>query len=284
MTWLSTSIIISRILRLESRSFLCNQATTFSILCNPVKSSKFYQNAVFKNFLLPSFPFSTDSKKTQSTTGGKKNITKGLKLPSEYKKRVYTKEEDELILVKVQQLGEHNPETWKSLAKELDVEKSQDVRRQYDLITSRDTKEMKRFTEEDDQLILSYVNKNGQSVSTWRELAKIIHIKHPTNYLKHRSIKRRHELLVTGVVKGIDKEIVKGAFTKKEDQIILHDVKKTGNSVETFKELSKKLNRPYYHNIQIRFEYLQNKPSRKRGGWTLEDDRLFLEEIFQVRQ
>ena len=284
MTWLSTSIIISRILRLESKSFLCNQATNFSILYNPLKSSKSHQNAVITNFLLPSLPFSTESKKSQSTTEGKKNITKILKLPSEHKRRVYTKEEDELILQKVQQLGKDNPETWKSIAKELDVEKSHDIRRQYDLITSRDTKENKRFTEEDDQLILSYVNKNGQSASTWKELAKIFHMKYPTNKTTNRTIQRRHELLVTGAVKGIDKEIVKGAFTNKEDRIILKEVEKTGHSVETFKALAKKLNRPYYHNIQARFEYLQNKPSRQRGGWTLEDDRMFLEEICQVRQ
>ena len=284
MTWLSTSRIISRILRLESKSFLCNQATNFSILYNPVKSSTFYQKKIITNFLLPSFPFSTDLKKTQSTTEGKNNITKSSKPRSEHKRRVYTKEEDELILQKVQQLGKDNPETWKSLAKELDVEKSQDIRRQYDLITSRDTKENKRFTEEDDQLILSYVSKNGQSASTWKELAKIFHMKHPTNNSTYRTIKRRHELLVKGAVKGIDKEIVKGAFTNKEDRIILKEVEKTGNRVETFKALAKKLNRPYSHNIQVRFEYLQNKPSRERGGWTLEDDRVFLEEIFQVRQ
>ena len=76
---------------------------------------------------------------------------------------------------------------------------------------------------------------------------------------------------------------MKGAFTNKEDRIILKEVEKTGNRVDTFKALAKKLNRPYSHNIQVRFEYLQNKPSRERGGWTLEDDRVFLEEIFQVR-
>ena len=339
MTWLSTSRIISRILRLESKSFLCNQATNFSILYNPVKSSTFYQKKIITNFLLPSFPFSTDLKKTQSTTEGKNNITKSSKPRSEHKRRVYTKEEyelilqkvqqlgkdnpetwkslakeldvekshdirrqyelitsrdtkenkrfteeDELILQKVQQLGKDNPETWKSLAKDLDVEKSHDIRRQYELITSRDTKENKRFTEEDDQLILSYVSKNGQSASTWKELAKIFHMKHPTNNSTYGTIKRRHELLVKGAVKGIDKKIVKGAFTNKEDRIILKEVEKTGNRVETFKALAKKLNRPYSHNIQVRFEYLQNKPSRERGGWTLEDDRVFLEEIFQVRQ
>ena len=284
MAWLSTSIIISRILRLESKSFLCNQAATLSILYNSVKSSTFHQNAVITNFLLPSFPFSTEPKKYQSTTEGKKNITKSLKLPSEHKRRVYTKEEDELILEKVQRLGKDNPETWKSLAKDLDVEKSHDIRRQYDSITSRDTKEIKRFTEEDDQLILSYVSKNGQSASTWRELAKILYTKHPTNFQICRRIKLRHELLVTGVVKGINKEIVKGAFTKKEDRIILKEVEKAGNSVETFIALAKKLNRPYYQNIRARLEHLQNKPSRERGGWTLEDDRVFLEEIFQVRQ
>ena len=284
MAWLSTSIIISRILRLESKSFLCKQAATFSILYNSVKSSTFHQNAVVTNFLLPSLPFSTESKKSQSTTDGKKNITKSLKLPSKHKRRVYTKEEDELILEKVQQLGKDNPETWKLLAKEIDVEKSHDVRRQYDLIISRDTTEMKRFTEEDDQLILSHVSENGQSASTWIELAKILYTKHPTNCQICRRIKRRHELLVTGVVKAIDKEVVKGTFTKKEDRIILKEVEKTGNSVETFKALAKKLNRPYYQNIRARFEHLQNKPSRERGGWTLEDDRVFLEEIFQVRQ
>merc|ERR1712183_91975 len=135
MTWLSTSIIISRILRLESKSFLCNHATNFSILYHPVKSSTFPQNAVITHFLQPSFPFSSNSKKPQSATEAKKNITKSLKLPSKHKRRVYTKEEDELILEKVQRLGKDNPETWKSLAEEFDVDKSHDIRRHYELIT-----------------------------------------------------------------------------------------------------------------------------------------------------
>ena len=78
------------------------------------------------------------------------------------------------------------------------------------------------------------------------------------------------------------KNYVKGAFTKAEDNIILNDVKIHGNELQTFKNLSKKLNRPRPGDIKSRYEYLQNKPSKKPGPWQIEEDQMLMEHFFQV--
>ena len=78
------------------------------------------------------------------------------------------------------------------------------------------------------------------------------------------------------------KDYVKGKFTKAEDKIILNDVKIHGNNLQTFKNLSKKLNRPSPKDIKRRFEYMQNMPSKKPGPWQIEEDQMLMEHFFQV--
>ena len=78
------------------------------------------------------------------------------------------------------------------------------------------------------------------------------------------------------------KNYVKGKFTKAEDQLILNDVKIHGDNLQTYKKLGDKLNRPFINNIRLRFEYLQNKPSKKSGSWEIDEDQMLMEHIFQV--
>merc|ERR1712062_235690 len=144
-------------------------------------------------------------------------------------------------------------ETWKTLAHELDRELTpaslQVIKRRYDLITNRDIKEKKRFTVGDDNFILSYVDKNGESKTTWQELAAKFGLDHPQTVEIHYH--------------NLQKNYVKGKFTKAEDMIILNDVKIHGDNLQTYKKLSEKLNRPAINGIRRRFECLQNKPSKK---------------------
>ena len=158
-------------------------------------------------------------------------------------------------------MGYEYVETWKTIAKELnremiDTRYLKNIRSRYDLIISRDTKEAKRFTEEDDKLIMKFVRKYGEGKNTWEKLAVKLNMKYAS------SVQRRHDLLV------IKDSIVTGAFTEEEDTMILSEVETNGENSETFKRLRRKLNRQG-SNIRGRFERLQNKPSKQTGPWSL---------------
>ena len=181
----------------------------------------------------------------------------------------FTKEEDALIIKRVEEMGYGNIKTWTTLANELDRDPTfyKNIKRRYDLIINRDTKEIKRFTEEESNYIQTYVENNGQSKTTWQELAIKLD--------KDRwTIERHHHKLLENYTKG--------KFTKAEDNIILNDVKIHGNNLQTFKGLCKKLNRRDSSLIRNRFEYLQNKPSKKPGPWQIEEDQMLMEHFFEV--
>ena len=62
---------------------------------------------------------------------------------SKNKPRQYTEEEDSIILKRVKEMGYDNPQTWKTFSKELDGSHSSNIKRRYDFITSRESKEKK---------------------------------------------------------------------------------------------------------------------------------------------
>ena len=188
-------------------------------------------------------------------------------------RQCFTKEEDALILERVEEMGRDNIETWKTLAHDLDRNPTPSylnvIKRRYDLIINRDTAETKRFTKKDDNLIKSYVEKNGESKTTWQELSIKLGTDDPKTIELHY-----HNMF---------ENFVKGRYTKEEDQIILNDVKIHGNNIQTFKTICAKLNRLAYTNIMKRFDILQNKPAKKPGRWEIDEDQLLMEHIFQVR-
>ena len=192
-------------------------------------------------------------------------------------KRMYTAEEDAIIIIRVKQMGYENIETWKTIAKELNREIIAPqylncIRYRYDLIISRDTKEAKRFTEEDDKLIMRFVTRHGEEKSTWEKLAVKLNMKYP------HSIKNRYDLLV------VKDNIVTGAFTEEEDRMILSEVETYGDNLKTFNNLCEKLNRNDHGYIRRRFEWLQNKPSKQTGPWSFSEDQMLIEHIFQVHK
>ena len=294
-----------------------------------LESLQFYNNGMLIPYIKPASLFSTDSKNPKKKEQADKLISKQVKLTFEKKKNEsYTEKQDELILERVKKMGYDNPETWKSLAKDLNVKsvynikkrcdlllrrgtgklqrkpftKEEDavilqkveemgytnsetwttlaieldrdptfhrnIKRRYDLIVNGHTIEKKRFTEEDSNFIQTYVEKNGESKITWQELAIKFGMDHPTAIKDHYN--------------NWLKNYVKGRFTKAEDNIILNDVKIHGNNLQTFKKVGKKLNRSPPSIIRNRFDYLQNMPSKKPGPWQIEEDQMLMEHFFQV--
>ena len=328
--------IVQPILSRESTSLLRVLATRKPWY--PLISSTFKQDFIIKKNLETSNLFSTDSTKAKQVQGHDNTVAKRLNSNLEKTTRLYTEEQDELILERVKQMGYDNPETWKSLAKELNVKRPDHVKRRYnllvkrgsgklqrrdytadedaiilkrvkemgyenidtwkaiahelnredidvaylhgirfryDLIISRETKETKRFTEDDDKLIMRLVKKHGEGKSTWDKLA----IKLGMNDRgSAHVIQRRHDLLL------VKDNFVTGAFTEEEDRIILNDVETYGDNLQTFKELCNKLNRHQHSTIRRRFELLQNMPSEPPGAWNVCQDQMLIEHIFQVHR
>ena len=228
MAFLSRFIHLQPILRAECRSivrvFASGDCTSILLVFSSGKpwsvlnSLTFQQDVRTKNYLASCNLFSTDSKTPKGKPETDNTILKKLESSLKSKtRRYYTEEEDELIKERVKQMGSDNPETWKSLAKELNVKQPQNVKRRYNLLV------------------------------------------------------KRHN-------------IVTGAFTEEEDRIILKDVEKYGNTLETFKELCTKLKRHHNQNIRRRFDWLQGKPSEPAGAWDFCQDQMLIEHIFQVHR
>ena len=325
----SKLLYLQPMLRFSCKAALRLPAATSTPITRKLESSQLYSNGKIKHYLEQASLFSTDSKKPKKKEQADKLISKQAKLPFEKKKNEpYTEKQDELILERVKKMGYDNPETWKSLAIDLNVKYvssikrrcnlllrrgsgklqrntfttvedalilqtveemgydniktwttlaikldrdptfHQTIKRRYDLIVKRDTKEIKRFTEEESNYIQTYVEKNGKSKTTWQELAIKFGMDHPG------SIKHHYNNLL--------KNCVKGKFTETEDEIILNYVKLHGKNTQTFRNLREELNRSSTTSIRKRIEYLQNKPSKKPGSWKIEEDVMLMEHFFQV--
>ena len=335
MAFLSRFIHLQPILTVECRSVL-RVVATHKPWC-ALDSSIFRQHGSMKNFIEASNQFSTDSRKLKVKQDQDNTVAKRVDNSLEKKTRLYTEEQDELILNRVKEMGYDNPETWKSLAKELNVKHPYNVKRRYDLlvkrgsgkfqrreytaeedaiilkrvkqmgysnidtwkaiakeldrdiilpnylncirdrydlIISRETKETKRFTEDDDKLIMRFVKKHGEGKSTWEKLAIKLNIKHPASA---NVVERRHDLLV------VKDSIVTGAFTAEEDRIIISDVENYGDNLQTFKSLCLKLNRRIIpSHIRRRFEWLRDKPSKPPGPWSFCEDQILIQHMLQV--
>ena len=190
---------------------------------------------------------------------------------SKEKTRQYTEKEDNIIIARVNEMGYDNPETWKTLSKELNRYHVSGIKARYDLITSRDSKEMKRYSDEDDKYIIRYIKKNGDNPNSWNELGILFGV------LK-QSVKTRHDLLTN------KKNTKLGPYTKEEDEVILKMVELHGNNTETFKDLATKLNRQYYTGIKDRHEFLMKPPLKPKSNWTIDEDKILLETVFKVNK
>ena len=141
----------------------------------PLIASTFKQDCIIKKNLEASNLFSTDSTKPKGIQDRDNTVAKRVQTSLEKKTRLYTEEQDELILNRVKEMGYDNPETWKSLAKELNVKYPHDVKRRYDLLVKRGSGKLqiRRYTAEEDAIILKRVKQMGYSnIDTWKAIAK----------------------------------------------------------------------------------------------------------------
>merc|ERR1712018_191166 len=80
--------------------------------------------------------------------------------------------------------------------------------------------------------------------------------------------------------------VLKKKFSPDEDRIILDEVAKNGNTISTWKTLTKKLNRgekytkSYCNSIRSRYFRLLNSATYSKGNWTLEEESSLLEHLF----
>ena len=175
MTLISSKILsFQSILRLNCKALLgCPSVATITRNNSwwALQSSSFHENT--KTYFEQATLFSTDSKKGRKNKDDDGNITKKVTSSLEKTSRHYTKEQDELILARVKEMGYDNPETWKSLAKDFNMKWPVNIKRRCDLLLRRGTGTLQRrnFTKEDDALILQKVEEMGYGIETWKTLA-----------------------------------------------------------------------------------------------------------------
>ena len=124
MTSISSKIInLQSILRFSCTVLLKSSAvaTTRNIPWCAVQSSSFHMDKSIKTHVKKATLFSADSKKTKKNKEDGTKITKKVKSSLEKTTRYYTKEQDEIILARVDKMGYDNPETWKSLAEDFNI-------------------------------------------------------------------------------------------------------------------------------------------------------------------
>ena len=132
----------------------------------------------------------------------------------------------------------------------------------------------RRFTSEEDKLILLRGETFGDSKETWQNLAEELELATYPSWVYFVSTRFR---ILTKNLQG-----KKRKFTPQEDKEILEYIDTHGLSNESCKALCKKLNRNYEHVIKQRLEYLNSKPLTPAGKWSLSDDKTLLEAAFQV--
>ena len=286
MAFLSRFIHLQPRLRAECRSilrvFASGDCTSILLVFSSGKpwsvlnSLTFQQDVRTKNYLASCNLFSTDSKTPKGKLETDNTILKKLESSLKRKtRRYYTEEEDELIKERVKQMGSDNPETWKSLANELNVKRAGSVRRRHDLLVKRGSGKLKvrKYTAEEDAIILKIVKEMGcGNKETWETIAKeldrdIIH----SRYLD--GIKSRYELIINRDTMETKR------FSEKDDKIIMRFVTKHGEDKSTWEKLAIKLNMKYPHSVQRRYDLLVTKDNIVTGAFTEDEDRIIVSDV-----
>ena len=199
MALISSKIMsFQSILRFNSKSLLrCPAAATIT-RNNPwraLQSLSFLNRYCANTYFEKANLFSTDSKNAKKNKNDDGNITKKVTPSLEKTSRHYTKEQDELILARVKEMGYDNPDTWKSLAIDLNIKRPYNIKLRCDLLLRRGTGTLQKrmFTKEDDALILQKVEEMVYVIETWKTLAHELDRDPTLKYL--RVIKRRYDLI-----------------------------------------------------------------------------------------
>lgn len=137
---------------------------------------------------------------------------------------------------------------------------------------NRKTAAKKRYSVEDDKLILEHVKKFGENIDTWKQLAMMIGRK------TYVSIQYRYKFYIVKEP-GVD-----GRFSPKEDEIILDYLDEHGKSKNTYLDLTELLDRGSPSSVRYRHEKLVLKDVRKSKTWNLSEDETLLKWFFKVRK
>ena len=129
-----------------------------------------------------------------------------------------------------------------------------------DSIKSSNLKRGRKYTEEDDQLIIEFVNLYGYNDLTFERAASELN-RYRGTYVKERYDKLMKERgIELPVFEKIKLKIHrKRKYTEEEDIIIKDYVMTHGYSIDTFKKLSIQLGRPRWDKIRDRFEIITNE-------------------------
>ena len=111
------------------------------------------------------------------------------------------------------------------------------------------------YTKEQDQLILEYVAKYGDSPETWKRCSNALGRKIPGN------VGNRYRLLMRYREKGqgaYDLRHMQRTYSKEDDELIFEYVEKCGDSIETFKLCAEALGRVWWDTVRIRYKFLMS--------------------------
>lgn len=237
--------------------------------CRTLNSFRWYSLKPNPNLYIPIQTFTALQQKLKGVNIDSPK-SENKRTSSTRKSPAFTPVEDDLILTYVEQYGD-TPETWKKLANALDRKYPNTIKLRWKFLMSDPSKERKRYTKEEDELILAHVEKYGINQETWENLAKQLNV----NWWQ--AVKTRHAFLVK------HKEKNYGKYTRKEDDLIIEYVTKYGDNVTTFKDLADKLNRPWPRGIWNRYhKFLINRPAKPPGKWSISEDKKMMEILFQV--
>ena len=152
----------------------------------------------------------------------------------------------------------------------------------------------RKYTEEDDELIIEFVNLYGYNDLTFERASCEL------NRYRGKFVKERYDKLMKerGIELPVFEKIkihTKKKYTEDEDIIIKDYVMTHGYSIETFKNLSIQLGRPRWDSIRDRFEIITNECDvhedkndelkslevKKRKNFTKEEDKRIIDYVKQ---
>ena len=161
-----------------------------------------------------------------------------------------------------------------------------------DSIKSSNHRSARKYTEEDDALIIEFVNIYGYNDLTFERAASEL------DRYRGKFVKERYDKLMkeNGIELPVFEKIKihrKRKYTEEEDIIIKDYVITHGYSIDTFKKLSIQLSRPRWDSIRDRFEIITNELDvhedkndelksleiKSRKNFTKEEDRKIIDYV-----
>ena len=143
----------------------------------------------------------------------------------------------------------------------------------------------KRYSEEEDKLIVSYVEKHGYSDTAFKLANEKL------NRSRWHFVKQRYDRLTAEEQEPckenvlLNNKIKRTRYSKEEDLIISNHVEKFGYFPETFKALCRVLNRPRWDGIQQRYDtFTSNVTMHEEKNKELEKLKVIRRKRFSINE